>query len=71
MEYFEGEWTDVHGAGAQRPDPKVGKSADYPEGNGPKGDAIRIENFVRHVRDSRLDTTKTWGGPRRPKPCTM
>ncbi|MCB1069426.1 MAG: DUF1566 domain-containing protein [Kiritimatiellae bacterium] len=41
---------DVHGAGAQRSDPKAGDPADYPEGRGPQGDVIRIENFVRCVR---------------------
>lgn len=50
--YMNGEWTDVHGAGAQRSDFKVGSAADYPEGNGPQGDAIRIENFARLVRDA-------------------
>jgi hypothetical protein len=42
---------DVHGAGAQRSDPKIGNPADYPEGHGPQGDVIRIYNFVRLVRD--------------------
>jgi len=42
---------DVHGAGAQRSDPKTGSSEDYPEGHGPQGDVRRIENFVRLVRD--------------------
>jgi hypothetical protein len=42
---------DVHGAGAQRSDPKVGNSADYPHGHGPQGDVIRINNYVRLVRD--------------------
>lgn len=46
------EWTllDVHGAGAQRSDPKVGNPDDYPHGNGPQGDVIRIYNYVRLVR---------------------
>lgn len=44
---------DVHGAGAQRSDPKRGDAKDYPHGHGPQGDVIRIENFVRLVRDSR------------------
>lgn len=42
---------DVHGAGAQRSDPKVGDPADFPYGRGPQGDVIRINNFVRLVRD--------------------
>jgi hypothetical protein len=42
---------DVHGAGAQRSDPKSGDPDDYPYGFGPQGDVIRIENFVRLVRD--------------------
>ena len=40
---------DVHGAGAQRSDPKQGDSNNYPHGFGPKGDVIRIYNFVRLV----------------------
>ena len=50
MGYFGGQWQDVHGAGAQRSDPKVGDPADYPTGHGPQGDAIRIYNFARLVR---------------------
>lgn len=50
--YMEGEWTDVHGAGCQRSDPKVGDPAQWPYGNGPQGDAIRIYNYVRLVRDT-------------------
>lgn len=42
---------DVHGAGAQRSDPKSGDPADWPYGHGPQGDVIRIMNFVRCVRD--------------------
>jgi len=42
---------DVHGAGSQRSDPKDGDPADYPNGNGPQGDVIRIFNYVRLVRD--------------------
>ena len=51
MGYMNG-WTDVHGAGSQRSDPKVGDPAGYPEGFGPQGDAIRILNYVRPVRDA-------------------
>lgn len=42
---------DVHGAGAQRSDPKSGNPAAFPHGRGPQGDVIRINNFVRCVRD--------------------
>lgn len=41
---------DVHGAGAQRSDPKAGDPARYPQGFGPQGDDIRIYNYVRCVR---------------------
>ncbi len=50
--YMNGGWVDVHGAGAQRSDPKFGDPANYHEGHGPQGDAIRIFNFVRLVRDA-------------------
>lgn len=48
--FMNGHWVDVHGAGAQRSDPKLGDPADYPFGHGPQGDAIRIYNAVRLVR---------------------
>jgi hypothetical protein len=51
MGYMNGSWIDVHGAGAQRSDPKSGDPADWPTGHGPQGDAIRIYNYVRLVRD--------------------
>ena len=51
--YMERSWRDVHGAGAQRSDPKEGDPADWPYGNGPQGDAIRIYNYVRLVRGRR------------------
>jgi hypothetical protein len=41
---------NVHGAGAQRSDPKSGDPADWPQGRGPQGDDIRIYNYVRAVR---------------------
>jgi hypothetical protein len=47
--YMNG-WADVHGAGAQRSDPKSGDPAQFPKGRGPQGDAIRIYNYVRLVR---------------------
>ena len=43
---------DVHGAGAQRSDPKTGNPAMFPHGRGPQGDVIRINNFVRCVRSA-------------------
>ncbi|SPE54809.1 conserved exported hypothetical protein [Verrucomicrobia bacterium] len=43
-------FVDVHGAGAQRSDPKTGDPANFPHGRGPQGDVIRIFNFVRLVR---------------------
>ncbi len=43
--------TDVHGAGAQRSDPKLGDPAKFPIGFGPQGDDIRVRNFVRCVSD--------------------
>jgi len=49
---------DVHGAGAQRSDPKSGDPADYPHGRGPQGDVIRINNFVRLVRNIELDAVR-------------
>lgn len=53
MGYMDGSWQDVHGAGAQRSDPKMGDPDEYPTGHGPQGDAIRIFNRVRCVRTLR------------------
>ena len=52
------ELMDVHGAGAQRSDFKDGSMDDWPEGFGPQGDVIRIENYVKCVtsRGSLLGT---------------
>jgi len=60
MGYFSGlGWTDIHGAGCQRSDPKPNSFSGYTyNGNGyynpnsPQGDAIRISNFVRLVRNT-------------------
>lgn len=41
---------DVHGAGAQRSDPKSGDPSKYPYGRGPQGDVLRIYNYVLCVR---------------------
>ncbi len=51
MGYMNGQWVYIHGAGAQRSDPKEADAADCPEGDDPQGDAIRIDNMVRLVRD--------------------
>lgn len=45
------ELLDVHGAGAQRSDPKSGNTSNYPYGRGPQGDVIGIDNLVRCVYD--------------------
>lgn len=42
---------DVHGAGAQRGDPKTGIPEDYPSFFGPQGDVRYVFNYVRCVRD--------------------
>jgi len=47
--YMNSAWLDVHGAGAQRSDPKDGVPNPY--GFGPQGDVVRIFNYVRLVRD--------------------
>ena len=47
----KGVLQDVHGAGAQRSDPKAGDPGDYPQGHEPQGDVIRVFNYVRLVRD--------------------
>jgi arylsulfatase A-like enzyme len=52
MGYVDGNWVDIHGAGAQRSDPKAGDPGDFPFGRGPQGDAIRIYNHVRPVRST-------------------
>lgn len=56
--YMNSAWVDVHGAGCQRSDPKGGSLSNYTFAvNGyynsvaPQGDAIRIFNYVRLVRD--------------------
>ena len=45
-----GELTDVHGAGAQRSDPKTGTEDDYPRFFGPQRDLQCLFNAVRCVR---------------------
>ncbi len=60
MGSMHGEKMNVHGAGAQRSDPKAGNPADWKEGNGPQGDEVRILNHVRCVRGGGV-TRKTAG----------
>lgn len=43
-------WMDVHGAGAQRSDPKTARPGEWPRGFGPQGDDVRGYNQVRCVR---------------------
>ena len=57
--YMNGSWLDVHGAGAQRSDRKGGDFSGLtyePDGyyfaQSPQGDATRIYNYVRLVRDA-------------------
>lgn len=54
---MNGSWVDVHGAGVQRSDPKVGSLSSYTyaacgwyNSVAPQGDAVRITNYVRPVR---------------------
>jgi hypothetical protein len=60
MGYFSGiGWTDIHGAGCERSDPKPSSFTGYTHyGNGyynanaPQGDAVRIYNYARLVRNA-------------------
>lgn len=47
---------DVHGAGAQRSDPKTGNPLHYKYGIGPQGDVVRINNYARAVRAGDVKT---------------
>jgi len=47
---------DVHGAGAQRSDPKTGDFSSYPDFFGPQGDVRYVFNYVRCVRDADFST---------------
>jgi len=48
--YMHGSLLDVHGAGAQRSDPKSGSKDEYPQFFGPQGDIRYVYNYVRSVR---------------------
>jgi len=50
VESTDYRYVDVHGACAQRSDPKAGNPESFPHGRGPQGDVIRINNYVRLVR---------------------
>lgn len=58
--YMNGEWTDVHGAGAQRSDPKVDDGT-YPAYFGPQGDLLSIDNYVLIAREVDDDTSASGG----------
>jgi len=47
---INGKLIDVHGAGAQRSDPKSGDIGKYPSSFGPQGDIRMVYNYVRCVR---------------------
>lgn len=49
--FMNGSWIDIHGAGSQRSDPKTGDPDNYPTGFGPQGDAIRMYNYARLMRN--------------------
>jgi hypothetical protein len=57
--YMNGQWMDVHGAGAQRSEDKSGDPSRYPTGHGPQGDAVRIYNYVRCVTGNSDGTVQT------------
>ena len=61
--HMEGSWVDVHGAGAQRSDPKMGDPGVFPTGLGPQGDAVRIINYARCLRDGLTGDIFTGGEP--------
>jgi ribonuclease BN (tRNA processing enzyme) len=52
---MRGQTMDVHGAGAQRSDPKTGEAMS----RGPQGDMIRVNNYVRSVRGGVVDSQVT------------
>lgn len=49
---MNGVLMDVHGAGAQRSDPKSGDINEYPQYKGPQGDVRYVYNYVRCVRNN-------------------
>ncbi len=57
--WMRGTLMDVHGAGSQRSDPKVGDPTQFPRGRGPQGDVIAIYNMVRPVRGGDVSICET------------
>jgi len=51
---MNGVLMDVHGAGAQRSDPKSGNAANYPQYFGPQGDVQYVLNHARCIRENGL-----------------
>ena len=54
---MNGTLMDVHGAGAQRSDPKSGSESDYPKYHGPQGDVQMVYNHCRCVREIEIQTS--------------
>lgn len=67
--YMNSSWVDIHGAGCQRSDPKGGSLTSYTytaygyyNSIAPQGDAVRLYNFVRLVRDYPPDADSVGDG---------
>jgi Ca2+-binding RTX toxin-like protein len=56
--YTNNRWQDVHGAGAQRSDPKA-QDGSYPVYNGPQGDYLSISNYALIARQVADDVSRT------------
>jgi hypothetical protein len=54
---------DVHGAGAQRSDPKTGNPNDYPQYQGPQGDVRYVFNYTRCVRNATFSSNNDAASP--------
>ncbi|MBN1563797.1 MAG: DUF1566 domain-containing protein [Anaerolineae bacterium] len=64
--YMNNQFMDVHGAGAQRSDLKMGDPSQFALGMGPQGDVQRIYNLARCVRGGNV--TIITGGATDPRP---
>ncbi len=75
--YMRGRWMDVHGAGAQRSDPKDIQTAngmgynrvtdangDKAITHGPQGDVVRSGNFARCVRNVNVEQKRVTDAPK-------